>query len=74
MNRIARFIEWGLISKGLPRGRASGNDRAPTAEELRRLIGDDLRLKVIVCIMSACGIRVGAWNYLKVKHITPIQR
>ena len=74
MNRIASFIEWRLISKGLPRGRASGSDRAPTAEELRRLIGDDLRLKVIVCIMSACGIRVGAWNYLKVKHITPIQR
>ena len=74
MNRIARFIEWTLISKGLPSGRAPSNDRAPTAEELKRLIGDDLRLKVIICIMTSCGIRVGAWNYLKVKHIMPIRK
>jgi hypothetical protein len=74
MNRIARLIEWTLISKGLPSGKAFANDRAPTAEELKKLIGDDLRLKVIICIMTSCGIRVGAWNYLKVKHITPIRK
>jgi integrase len=74
MNRIARHIEWDVISKGLPSGRASANDKAPTAEELRRLIDDDLRLKVIVCIMAACGMRLGAWNHLKVKHIMPIKR
>jgi hypothetical protein len=74
MNKISRFIEWTIISKGVPSGRASSDDRAPTAEELRQLIGNDLRMKVIVCIMSSCGIRVGAWNYLKVKHITPIKK
>jgi integrase len=75
MNRIARFIEWTLISKGLPSGRKPANDRAPTAEELVRLIGsDDLRLKLIICIMASSGIRIGAWNYLKIKHITPIRK
>jgi hypothetical protein len=74
MNKISRHIEWTIISKGLPSGIATGDDKAPAVEELRRLIGDDLRLKVIVCIMSSSGIRVGAWNYLKVKHITPIKR
>lgn len=73
MNRV-KSIAWELISKGLPSGRASGNDKAPTVEELRKLIGDDLRLKVIVCIMSSCGFRIAAWNYLKVKHIVPIKR
>ena len=58
-NRIGRFREWTLISKGLPRARTSGNDRAPTTDELSRLIGDNLRLNVIVCIMSSCGIRIG---------------
>jgi len=62
MNRIARLIEWTLISKGLPSGKAFANDRAPTPEELKKLIGDDLRLKIIICIRT-CGIRVGAWNY-----------
>ena len=72
-NRIARLIEWTLISKVSQSGKAFANDRTPTAEELKKLIGDDLRLKVIICIMTSCGIRVGAWNYLKVKHITPIK-
>jgi len=58
----------------LPSTRAPANDRAPTADELGKLIGDDLRLKVIICIMSASGIRLGAWLYLKVKHITSIKR
>lgn len=58
MNKISRFIEWTIISKGVPSGRASSDDRAPTAEELRQLIGNDLRLKVIVCIMISCGIRM----------------
>lgn len=74
MNKISRTIAWELISKGLPSGRASGNDKAPTVEELRKLIGDDLRLKVIICIMSSCGFRIAAWNYLKVKHIVPIKK
>lgn len=48
MNKISRFIEWTIISKGLPSTRALANDRAPTADELGKLIGDDLRLKIII--------------------------
>jgi integrase len=70
MNRIN--LSRKLVSKGIPSGRTLGDDRAPTAEELITLIGDDLRLKLIVTIMSSCGIRIGAWKCLKKKHITPI--
>lgn len=70
MNRIWRSIEWTLISKGLPSGRVRPKDRAPTAEEFRKMIGEDLRLKVIICIM----ISSGAWDYVKMKHIMPIRK
>src|SRR5215469_500016 len=39
-----------LISKVLPSGFAS--DRTPATEELKKLIGDDLRFKVIICIVT----------------------
>jgi hypothetical protein len=35
---------------------------------------DDLRLKVIITLFCSSGIRRGAWNYLKVKHLHPIKK
>jgi hypothetical protein len=61
------------ISKGLPPASHIANDRAPTLEELRKLVEyPDRRIKVIVYVMASSGIRVDAWNYLKYKHITPL--
>jgi integrase len=67
-------LNWKWIAKGLPPSSHVANDRAPTLEELRKLAEfPDRRIKVIVYVMASSGIRVGAWEYLKYKHITPLK-
>jgi integrase len=72
MNDI--HISWRKISRGVPRGRQAANDRAPTKEEIQRLLEyPDRRIKPIVYTMISSGIRIGAWDSLKWKHVKPIQ-
>lgn len=67
------LIPWKKITKGLPRGKRSSDDRAPTLEEIRLICNyPDRRISAIVSVMTSSGIRVGAWDYLKWGHITPI--
>ena len=67
-------IPWKKIRKGLPRVRKFANDRAPTIQEIRRIIEyPDRRIRAIVCTMASSGIRVGAWDYLKFKHIVSLE-
>lgn len=72
MNEIHIF--WKKITKGLPAPAQSSDDRPPSREEIAKLITGypDMRLKVIVLTMISSGIRIGAWNYLKWKHIEPL--
>jgi hypothetical protein len=71
MNDIV--LNWKKISHGLPSGRRSANDRAPTLEEIQRLIEyPDRRIKPIIYTMASSGVRIGAWDYLQWKHISPI--
>jgi integrase len=73
MNDI--LIPWKKITRGLPKGRKFADDRAPTIEEIYRLIEyPDRRIKAIVYTMCSSGIRLGAWDYLLWGHITPIKR
>jgi hypothetical protein len=66
-------LNWRKISRGLPSGRRAANDRAPTIEEIRKLVEyPDRRIKPIVYTMASSGIRIGAWDYLQWKHIKPI--
>jgi hypothetical protein len=66
-------LNWKRISKGLPRVKNSSNDRAPTIEEIRKLIEyPDRRIKPIVYAMASGGFRLGAWDYLQWKHVSPI--
>jgi hypothetical protein len=66
-------IPWKRILKAMPRVKLYSNDRAPTLEELRKLVGfPDHRIKAVVYTMASSGIRVGAWDYLKWRHVTPI--
>jgi len=70
MNNIT--LNWKKISKGVPTKRKSANDRAPTNEEILKLTDyPDRRIKAIVYTVVSSGIRIGAWDYLKWKHVTP---
>lgn len=66
-------ISWKKIVRGLPRGRESANDRAPTIEEIQKLVEyPDRRIKPIVYTMASSGIRIGAFDLLQWQHIIPI--
>jgi integrase len=70
MNELA--FNWKKIRKGLPVARQAANDRAPTVEEIQKLTEyPDIRIKPIVYTMISSGIRLGAWDYLKWKHVIP---
>ena len=71
MNEIE--VKWKIIKKGLLSGRHFSQDRAPTLEEIKKLLEfPDGRIKTIVLLMVSSGIRVGAFDYLKLKHLIPI--
>ena len=71
MNEIE--LSWKKIARGLPKGRKHAADRAPTIQEIQKLIEyPDRRIKAIVFTMCSSGIRVGAWDDLKWSHVSPI--
>jgi hypothetical protein len=73
MNDI--IVNWKKIAKGLLKEKQYGDDRAPTTDELIQLMKyPDRRIKPIVLVMASSGIRGGAWDYLRWKHIAPIKR
>jgi integrase len=72
MNRVD--ISWDVISRSLPKVKQYSNDRIPTIEEIRKLIQyPDRRIKIIVLVSLSTGIRVGAWDFMRWKHISPIK-
>lgn len=67
------LIPWKNIIKGLPRGKRYADDRAPTLDEIRKLVEyPDRRMKAIISVMISSGIRLGAWDYLKLKDVIPM--
>jgi hypothetical protein len=59
----------------MPRGKRYANDRVPTIKEIQKIVEyPDRRIKPIVYTMASSGIRLGAWNYLKWGHVSPIMR
>jgi integrase len=70
MNNIT--LNWKIISKGLPSGPESSNDRIPLLGEILELVKyPDRRIKPIAYTMISSGIRVGSWDWLRWKHIIP---
>jgi hypothetical protein len=73
MNGCAHLLNWKMITRGLPTGRQAANDRAPIIEEIKKLLEyPDRRIKPIVYTMASSGIRLGAWDYLRWKHVKPM--
>jgi hypothetical protein len=71
---VSAYVPWKRITRTLPRVKLYANDRAPTVEELRKAVGFmDYRIKPIIYVMASSGIRVGAWDSLKWKHVRPIK-
>ena len=67
------IIQWKKITRGLPRGKRYADDRAPTLEDIHKIIEyPDRRIKPIVYTMASSGIRVGAWDHLKWSHVSPV--
>lgn len=57
MNDI--LISWKKITRGLPKGRKWADDRAPTLEEIRKIVEyPHRRIKRIVYTMVSSGIRL----------------
>jgi hypothetical protein len=68
-------LNWKKINKTLPSFRRYALDRAPAVEELRKLIRyPDMRVEVVVLVMVSSAIRVGAWDYLKIRDLKTIER
>ncbi|MGH9977591.1 MAG: hypothetical protein ACRD8Z_17415, partial [Nitrososphaeraceae archaeon] len=66
-------VSWKKVCRGVPRGRQAANDRAPTREEILKLVQyPDRRIKPIVYMMASSGIRLGAWDFLQWKHVSPV--
>ena len=73
MNDI--ILNWGKISKTIPKGKRKSTDRIPTQNELKLLLTyPDRRLKPAILIMMSSGIRLGAWDYLRLGDIEPIRK
>jgi integrase len=74
MNFDTSPINWKKITRGLPSRREIANDRAPTIEEIQKIIEyPDRRIKPLILCMVSGGFRLGAWNYLKWKHVIPMK-
>ncbi len=72
MNDI--ILNWQKIAKGVPYQKKAADDRPPTLSEIKKLLEyPDKRIKPIILTMISSGIRLGAWDEMKWKHVTPIE-
>lgn len=68
------ILNWEKIGKGVPYEKKAADDRPPTFEEIVKLLEyPDKRIKPIILTMISSGIRLGAFDYLRWKHIKPIK-
>ena len=68
-------LKWKKCTRGIPFGRKAADDVVPSREQIVKMAGyPDRRVKVLAYCMASGGWRVGAWEYLKWGHFTPICR
>ena len=74
MNSEVPLVNWRRITKTLPPPKNASNARAPSLNELRKLIEyPDRRIRPIILYMISGAFRIGAWDYLKWKHVSAIK-
>lgn len=67
-------LNWVRIGKIMPPVRKHGSDRAPTADELKKILDNcDLRMKCIVLLLLSSGVRIGAFDWLKWRDVEPVK-
>ncbi|MDG6950048.1 MAG: site-specific integrase [Nitrososphaerota archaeon] len=63
-------LNWKKVRRELPPHQKVAMDRAPTYDEIRKLLSFcDLRMRAAVLIMVSSGVRVGAFDYLKLGDV-----
>jgi hypothetical protein len=73
MNDI--LLNWKKIAKRIPRGRSYGQDRVPTADEIKQVVGyPDRRIKPAALLMLSSGIRLGSFDYLNWRDIEKVEK
>ena len=74
MNDLENVLNWEKLSKLMPKARKIGLDRAPTKEEIRKLLEyADIRLKALILLLCSSGVRIGSIEHLKWKHVVPVE-
>ena len=69
-DEYGKQLDWKVIRRKVPVARYVGVDRAPTVEEVRGMLkGVDRRTRFVVLAMASSGIRVGAFDWLKVRDL-----
>ena len=65
INRV-KGIDWDYVNQFIPKVRKSGQDRAPTLEEIVKVVSvADLRTKCLILFLSSSGARIGSVEYLR---------
>ena len=66
-------LNWKKIRRIIPPAKKHGNDRAPTVDEIRKLLLHvDLRFRCVVLILVSSGMRTGAFTWLTWGDVEPI--
>ncbi len=73
VNRVGG-VDWKHVSEFLPPQKKSGQDRAPTAEEVRRILDvASLRMKCLVLYLCSSGARIGSLAYLRWRDVQEVE-
>ncbi|MBI3860083.1 MAG: site-specific integrase [Thaumarchaeota archaeon] len=73
MRNLDKDVNWSRLNYLIPHSRKIGKDRAPSIEEVRKIVANaDTRLKSVILIMASSGIRVGAFDSLNWGDMKPI--
>lgn len=71
LERYEQEVNWNQIKRMLPKVRQVARDRAPTKEEIRKLLKVcDIRLRAAVLVLASSGIRAGGLAGLRVEDYT----